>query len=106
ESLGGSRPGWQQGLFSSAGLIEVIDSAVVGVAVWLAVEAAKPVPWLPVVLGVLGFLSSLVAHHAYQGRRFKRFREAIPPMFPTPLPVPGRGTQTYVPVSSGWSGSP
>jgi hypothetical protein len=106
ESLGGSRPGWQQGLFSSAGLIEVIDSVVVGVGVWLAVEAAKPVPWLPVALGVLGFLASLVAHHTYQGRRFKRSREASPPMFPAPLPTMGRKPQTYVPVSSGWSGSP
>jgi hypothetical protein len=84
ESLVGSRPGWQQGLFSSAGIVEVVDSLVVAVLAWLAAGLATPASWLTIGTGVLGFTASILFHHLYQAQRFRRARQATPALFPTP----------------------
>jgi hypothetical protein len=78
------RPGWVQTFLSTAGIIAVITSVLVGgfVGVLLAALFALPLG-VAVVAGVMAFLACLWALQRYQWTQWRRNTQALQVLFPS-----------------------
>ena len=72
---------WLQVFLSTAGMIAVINSVLVGSFVGL-LFAALPL-WVSTSVGVVTFLVSLAIHQRYQWRQWMHLERNLPVLFPS-----------------------
>ncbi len=79
------RFGWVQIFLSTAGMIAVINSVLVGAFVGLLLAALFNLPLGATIgTGVVAFLASVVLHQRYQWKRWGQTSAALTPLFPSP----------------------
>ena len=79
------RRGWWQTFLSTAGMIAVINSVIVGAFVGLLLSAlSRGLPLgVPISAGVIAFLASVFVHQRYQWRQGTRTLRTLSARFPT-----------------------
>src|SRR5205823_6786648 len=74
---------WVQVFLSTAGMIAVINSVLVGSFVGLLLAAFTFPLWACIIAGVVMFLVSVGIHQRYQSRHWKRVERNLPVLFPS-----------------------
>lgn len=75
-------PGRWQMFLTTAGMIGVINSMLLGVLAGLAANRFGVVQWASIVAGIVVFAVSVFLHQRYQGRRWDATQKQIPVLFP------------------------
>lgn len=84
----GVTPGRWQMFLTTAGMIGVINSVLVGVLVGLTSSRFGIVMLVSVGLGVVAFVASVALHQRYQARQWDAIETRIPVLFPTATDEP------------------
>lgn len=83
KSLGANRGSWQLFL-TTAGMVSVVNSLIVGVLVGLVALMLSAAVVITVVIGMVVFIVSMVLHTRYQIARWRVVDRDFPPLFPSP----------------------
>lgn len=75
---------WREVFFTTAGMVAVITSVLVGVFVSLLLSGLFNLPLLACTsAGIAAFLVSVAGHYRYQYRHWKRLQRDLPAQFPS-----------------------